>query len=400
MVDLDRFKDVNDIHGHPAGDGLLRVVAERLTEMVGQSGRAFRLGGDEFAILSPVEGDHDAPRRMARRIVQGMSEPFAAGPLVHHIGASVGISIFPEDACDRETLMRRADIALYRAKEDGRGQYSSFEPVMDAEIKRRSALETELRASIRKDEFRPFYQPIVELSSGRTVGFELLARWPRLGAEIGPDQFISIAEEAGLITDLMLQLLKRGCEDALGWDESLTIAVNVSPVQLKDIWLSQKILATLAHVGFPPRRLAVEMTENALIVDPDNARRTIESLKNEGVGIALDDFGTGYSSLQHLRMLPFDEIKIDRSFVRAIHTDVEALKMVRAIVALASTLGMPVVAEGIESKKVADLLRDLGCAYGQGYYFGYPVSGEQVETIQGPRPVGATGSLAHARAGG
>ena len=378
MVDLDHFKGVNDVHGHPAGDRLLRDVAGRLNELVGQGARAFRLGGDEFAILSPVGVDRDAARRMARRIVQGLSEPFSAGPLVHHIGASVGISLFPEDAQDRETLMRRADIALYRAKEDGRGQYRSFEARMDAEIKRRSLLETQLRAGIEADEFRPFYQPIVELRSGRTIGFEILARWPRHQKTIGPDQFISIAEESGLITDLMLQLLRRGCADALQWDERLTIALNISPVQLKDVWLSQKILAVLAATGFPPRRLEVEITENALIGESDNARRTIQSLKNQGIGIALDDFGTGYSSLQHLRMLPFDEIKIDRSFVHSLDSDPEALNFVRAIIGLASTLGMPTVAEGIESERASSLLLELGCTYGQGYHFGHPMSGAEV----------------------
>jgi diguanylate cyclase (GGDEF)-like protein len=383
VVDLDDFKSVNDVHGHPSGDGLLRDVAERLTGLVGPGARAFRLGGDEFAILSKAGADHDAPRRMARRIVQGMSEPFTGGAIVHHIGASVGISLFPADAHDRETLMRRADIALYRAKEGGRGQYRSFEPVMDAEIKRRSALESELRASIAADEFRPFYQPLVELETGRITAFELLARWPRHTDEIGPDQFISIAEESGLITDLMLQLLRRGCADALQWDEGLTVGLNISPVQLKDAWLSQKILTTLARAGFPPRRLAVEITENALIADLDNARRTIESLKNQGVRIVLDDFGTGYSSLQHLRMLPFDEIKIDRSFVRSIDSDPEALKIVRAILGLASTLGLPVVAEGVESESSANLLRELGCAYGQGFYFGHPMSAEQLASLGG-----------------
>ncbi|HEX4738750.1 MAG TPA: EAL domain-containing protein [Allosphingosinicella sp.] len=381
MVDLDHFKSVNDVHGHPSGDALLRQVAERLAELVGQHARAFRLGGDEFAILSRFGADHDAPRRMARRIVQGMSEPFEDAALVHHIGASVGISLFPIDAHDRETLMRRADIALYRAKEGGRGQYRSFEPVMDAEIKRRSALESELRAAIAADRLRPFYQPLVALETGRITAFELLARWPRDGEEIGPSQFISIAEEAGLVTELMLQLLRRGCAEALAWDDTLTLGLNVSPVQLKDAWLAEKILATLARTGFPPRRLAVEITENALIVDPDNAKRTIESLKNQGIGIVLDDFGTGYSSLQHLRMLPFDEIKIDRSFVRSIDTDPEALKMVRAIVGLASTLGMPVVAEGIETESAAKLCRELGCAYGQGFHFGHPMSGEQVAAL-------------------
>ncbi|HEY5721718.1 MAG TPA: EAL domain-containing protein [Allosphingosinicella sp.] len=383
MVDLDHFKGVNDVHGHPAGDRLLRDVAERLTELVGPGARAFRLGGDEFAILSPVGADHDAARRMARRIAQGLSEPFVAGSLVHHIGASVGISLFPDDAQDRETLMRRADIALYRAKEDGRGQYRSFEARMDAEIKRRSFLETQLRAGIEADEFRPFYQPIVELRSGRTIGFELLARWPRHQDSVGPDQFISIAEESGLITDLMLQLLRRGCADALQWDERLTIALNISPVQLKDIWLSQKILGVLAATGFPARRLEVEITENALIGESENARRTIQSLKNQGIAIALDDFGTGYSSLQHLRMLPFDEIKIDRSFVHSLDSDPEALNFVRAIIGLASTLGMPAVAEGIESERAASLLLELGCTYGQGYHFGHPMSAEQVNALQG-----------------
>jgi diguanylate cyclase (GGDEF)-like protein len=381
MVDLDQFKAVNDVHGHLHGDVLLREVSARLVDLVGLEARAFRLGGDEFAIVSSPGGDRDSPRRIARRIVQGMGEPFASGTMVHHIGASLGISLCPADARDRETLMRRADIALYRAKEGGRGQYRSFEPVMDAEIKRRSALETRLRASIAADEFRPFYQPLVELESRAIIGFELLARWP--GEEVGPDTFISIAEESGLITDLMLQLLKRGCADALGWDEKQTIAINVSPVQLKDAWLSEKIFGTLIRAGFPPHRLAVEITENALIADLDNAKRTIESLKNQGIRIVLDDFGTGYSSLQHLRMLPFDEIKIDRSFIQSVDSDPEALKMVRAIVGLASTLGMPAVAEGIESEAAAILLRDLGCAFGQGYHFGRPMSADKVLALDG-----------------
>jgi diguanylate cyclase (GGDEF)-like protein len=388
MVDLDHFKAVNDVHGHLHGDILLREVSARLIDMVGQEARAFRLGGDEFAIVSSPGEDRDAPRRIARRIVQGMGEPFATGTMVHHIGASLGISLCPADARDRETLMRRADIALYRAKEGGRGHYRSFEPVMDAEIKRRSALETRLRASIAADEFRPFYQPLVELGSRAVIGFELLARWP--GEEVGPDTFISIAEESGLITDLMLQLLKRGCADALGWDETLTISINISPVQLKAAWLSEKIFATLVRAGFPPHRLAVEITENALIADLGNAKRTIESLKNQGIRIVLDDFGTGYSSLQHLSMLPFDEIKIDRSFIQSVDSDPEALKMVRAIVGLASTLGIPAVAEGIESEAAALLLRDLGCAFGQGYHFGRPMSADKVLALAGDLGTGVS----------
>jgi diguanylate cyclase (GGDEF)-like protein len=380
IVDLDRFKSINDVHGHLAGDQMLREVAARLIALAGESARVFRLGGDEFAIIVDTRrADGDAPRRVARRIVQGIGEPFHVDGLVHHIGASIGISLFPADAHDRETLVRRADIALYRAKEGGRSRHRCFEPMMDAEIKRRSQLERELRETILVDGFRPFYQPLVELASGRLVGFELLARWPHAdGVEIGPDQFIPIAEESGLIDELMLQLLERGCRDALDWDPELSIAINISPIQLKDPWLAQKILATLTRVGFPPHRLGLEITENALIVDADNARRTIESLKQQGMKVALDDFGTGYSSLQHLRMLPFDKIKIDRSFVQALDKDADALKIVRAIISLAGSLDLPVVAEGIESEATARQLGALGCAFGQGYHLGRPLSVKQV----------------------
>jgi diguanylate cyclase (GGDEF)-like protein len=382
IVDLDRFKAVNDVHGHLAGDYLLRDVSARLVELVGQSGRVYRLGGDEFAVVVEIdEADPDAVRRIARRIVQGMTEPFRSSNLIHHIGASVGISLYPTDADDRETLMRRADIALYQAKEKGRRQHRAFEPMMDAEIKRRSTLESELRAALAAGQFLPFYQPLVDLPSKRIIGYELLARWARDdGEEIGPDQFIPIAEECGLINELMLTLLQRACVEARDWDPALSIAINISPVQLKDPWLAEKILAEATRMNFPPNRLALEITENALIVDADNARRTIESLKNQGMRVALDDFGTGYSSLQHLRMLPFDKIKIDRSFVQALGDDPEALKIVRAITSLAQSLELPVVAEGIESAETAERLQAMGCNEGQGFYFGVPMSADRVTT--------------------
>ena len=394
IVDLDRFKSVNDVHGHIAGDHLLREVAERLVEMVEDAGRVFRLGGDEFAVVVPVEGgDDDAPRRVARRIIQGMSTPFLACDLVHHIGASVGISVYPTDAQDRETLMRRADIALYQAKERGRRQHRAFEPRMDAEIRRRSEIEKELRAGLVAGRFHPHYQPLVDLESGRTIGFELLARWTRNnGEEVGPDQFIPIAEECGLINALMLKLLQRACWDARNWPDHLSVAINISPVQLKDPWLGEKILTEVNRTGFPPQRLAIEITENALIDDSENARRTIESLKNQGMRIALDDFGTGYSSLQHLRMLPFDKIKIDRSFIQTLSTDPEAMKIVRAITSLANSLDLPVVAEGIECGATAERLRALGCDQGQGFHFGRPMSAKEVDALfaaPGPRRASA-----------
>ena len=389
LLDLDRFKSVNDIQGHLAGDQLLRDVSARLVEMLPANGRAYRLGGDEFAIVVELaKGDYNAPHRVARRLVQAMSEPFEVSGRVHYIGASIGIAMFPRDARDRETLMRRADIALYRAKDSGRSCHRSFEAAMDAEITRRAVIESDLRLGLQRGEFLPFYQPVVDLRTGATLGFEMLARWQRTDeVVIAPDEFIPIAEESGLINELMLQLLERACEEARHWDPSLTIAINISPVQLKDPWLSHKVLSALTRFGFPTRRLAVEITENAIIADSQNAKRTIESLKNQGISIGLDDFGTGYSSLHHLRMLPFDKLKIDRSFIQGLSTDPEARKIVRAIITLATSLGLPVIAEGIEDEVIAQQLRQFGCAQGQGYHLGRPMSGDEIT-----RTLGVAGS--------
>jgi diguanylate cyclase (GGDEF)-like protein len=392
LVDLDRFKSVNDVHGHPAGDQLLRAVADRIRSVVGDAGRSYRLGGDEFAIVVRHErGDADRVRTVAHAVVRDVARPFRADERMHHIGASVGIALFPLDGEDADTLMRRADVALYKAKESGRGCYCAFAAQMDSEIRWRSQIEAEMRVALVAGEFYPRYQPIVELATGRPIGFELLARWNRPdGQAIGPSQFIPIAEECGLINALMLDLLERACRETCGWENAGNIAINVSPVQLQDGWLSQKILSVLARTGFPPQRLTVEITENALIVDAANARQAIESLKNQGIKLALDDFGTGYSSIQHLRMLPFDKIKIDRSFVEALADDPEVLRIVRAIIGLAATLDLPVVAEGIETPQTAELLRAMGCAQGQGYLFGYPMTKAEVERwIRGDAPPNA-----------
>ncbi len=388
MIDLDMFKSVNDVHGHAVGDQLLKDVAKRLSRLVGTAGCAYRLGGDEFAVTIELSGDDfDPVRSTAHRIIQEVSTPFTIEGFVHHIGASIGISLFPRDATDRLTLMRRADIALYKAKEHGGSQHRAFEQHMDAEIRRRATLERELRADLNRDAFHPRYQPIVNLASGDVVGFEMLARWERAdGRRVGPDQFIPVAEECGLIQELMLKLLHQACSDAGAWDPQLTISVNVSPVQLKDTWFSEKLLAVLTRNGFPPSRIALEITENALIVEPANAKVIIESLKNQGMLIGLDDFGTGYSSVQHLRMLPFDKIKIDRSFISDFQTSADSRKMVLAMIGLASNLDMTVIAEGIESAEVAECLRQLGCAEGQGFYFGKAMTAAQVDEFLGTSP--------------
>ncbi|AMO72636.1 putative bifunctional diguanylate cyclase/phosphodiesterase [Sphingorhabdus sp. M41] len=380
FIDLDRFKDVNDLHGHAAGDRLLRLVADRLRSEIEDEQICYRLGGDEFAIIVEMPtADDKMPQTVASHLVHTMAEPFFDNSLVHHIEASAGISIFPSDADQPDALARAADVALYRAKDAGRGLHKSYEAAMDDQIKRRAILKGELRTAIIDQEFFPHYQPLIDLETGLIVGFELLARWNRKDDQtIGPDQFISIAEESGLINDLMFGLLDKTCIEARNWDPALTIAINISPVQLKDPWLSQKILGALARHGFAPSRLAIEITENAIIGDEENAKRTIRSLKNQGMRIGLDDFGTGYSSLHHLRMLPFDKIKIDRSFIMKLGEDPEAFKIVKAIVGLATTLDLRVIAEGIECPEVAAILKLMGCAQGQGYHFGRPISGEAV----------------------
>ncbi len=375
VLDLDHFKAVNDVHGHLAGDGLLQHVARCLTGIVDGRGTAYRLGGDEFAITLDLDRpDLALPESVAKQIVDALAAPFKIDGLVHHIGGSIGISLYPRDATDSETLMRRADIALYQAKACGRSQFRLFEPAMDAEIVRRSVLEQEFRRDLARDAFRPHYQPIVHLLTEQITGFEMLARWDRDdGSEIGPCEFIPIAEECGLVGDLMLNLLEQACRDATAWGHDLTLSINVSPTQLKDRWLSEKILGVLTNAGLPPRRLKLEITENALIAEPDHAKSVVESLKNQGVLLALDDFGTGYSSIQHLRILPFDNVKIDRSFITDIEHDAEAHRMAVSMIHLAFNLGLSVVAEGIESPGALAILKEIGCAEGQGYLFGRPV---------------------------
>lgn len=375
VLDLDRFKAVNDVHGHPAGDRLLKAVVARLIEIVDGIGSVYRLGGDEFAIIVEISGpDSGSAAMLAQTLVDRLAAPFELDGLNHHIGASVGIAIRHRNDVDREGLMRQADIALYKAKEGGRSQHRTFENKMDVEITRRSVLERDLRDDIKSSAFLPFYQPIVNLASGQIASFEMLARWNRSdGEEIGPTHFIPIAEECGLVGELMLKLFDQACLDAAAWGPGITLAVNVSPIQLKDPWFSEKVLAVLRRTGFPAQRVTLEITENALIAEPTNAKRLIQSLKNQGMLLALDDFGTGFSSIQHLQMLPFDKLKIDRSFVQRLERHSQSYKMVLAITRLAASLGVDVIAEGIEDGSALEIIRELGCAEGQGFYFGRPM---------------------------
>ncbi len=383
LLDLDLFKGVNDAYGHGAGDRLLEAVAIRLEALVEPAGQAYRLGGDEFAVVLDLGGNgHGMAIEMADRLVREMAAPFAVDRFLHHISASIGISRYPSDASSRETLIQHADIAMYEAKRRGRSQYRFFEQAMGKALAARAVLEREMRADFGTEAFHPYYQPIVNLSSGRITGFEMLARWTRAdGTSIEPGRFIPIIEECGLIDELMLKLLERACDDARNWPPELTIAINVSPTQFRDRWLSEKILAVLAQRGFPARRIGLEITENALIADPAAAQRIIESLRNQGISLALDDFGTGYSSIQHLRTMPFDKLKIDRSFVVNVDTDEGAYRMVSAIIRLAESLKLSVVAEGVETASVRDTLHALGCREAQGYLLGMPMSAADTDAI-------------------
>jgi len=374
IVDLDRFKPVNDALGHAAGDEVLREVASRIRAVSSDRDTVARLGGDEFGIIvdcaarnSPIE----AASALANRIIASLSQPIAVGDHAVEVGASVGISVCPGDGTDSDTVLRAADLAMYRAKEDGRGAYHVFSKSMEDALKERFELERDVRRAVVNGEILPFYQPLMHLQENRLVGFEVLARWqhPTRG-DIGPNVFIPIIEKLGLIGDLTYDLMRRACHDASDWPSDLTIALNVSPLHFSDPLLPIKLLAILSETGFPPHRLEIEVTESAFVSDFTAARTTLSALQDIGIKASLDDFGTGYSNLYSLRELHFDKIKIDRSFVQSMQNDKWSDKIVNSVIDLAKSLGVPVVAEGIEHLGEMDEIVKRGGEFGQGYYFG------------------------------
>lgn len=383
MIDLDGFKKVNDIYGHDSGDMLLREIADRMREVAPPSSVIARLGGDEFGICLMFEPEYpESVDHIAENLVEALARPVPIGDASQTVTASIGISR-PEHDCDSiDMLMRRADIALYAAKKNGRNGYSWFENGMEIELRSRNSLEGDIRAAIPNDEFVPFFEQQIDLNTGELVGFEMLARWvsPVRGL-ISPDDFIPVAEETGMIGDLSMSIVRKAMLEAKNWDPKLTISVNISPVQLKDPWLAQKIVKLLIETGFPASRLEVEITESSLFKNLVLAQSIVGSLKNQGIRIALDDFGTGYSSLAHLRALPFDRIKIDRSFVSSMMENAESAAIVNAIAGLGSSLQVPITAEGIEDEHVVAKLRELGCSKGQGWLFGQPLSIDQVRNL-------------------
>ena len=383
MLDLDHFKTINDVNGHAIGDAALKLVAEIVDANLPADALVARLGGDEFAAMFSFEPDRpDMVDAAAERLVHELGRRVQAGGVTIHVSASIGIAQSDGDAAGIDALMRRADIAMYASKHGGRNRYAWFDTSMERELHMRNAIETGMREGIPLRQFVPFYEQQVDLATGRLHGFEMLARWqhPTRGI-ISPDIFIPIAEETGLIAELSMSVMRQAFEEAKNWDPSLTLSVNIAPSQLKDPWLAQKIVKLLVETGFPPNRLEIEITESSLFENLGVAQSIIGSLKNQGVRIALDDFGTGYSSLAHLRALPFDRIKIDRSFVSSMVSNTESAAIVNAITRLSDSLGLPVTAEGVESQAIEEHLRGLGCHKAQGWFFGKPMDVDQVRAL-------------------
>lgn len=379
MLDLDHFKTINDIHGHHAGDMVLKTVADRLRDVLPQSALISRLGGDEFAVAFTFSlRDHSVVERVAEQIIEKISLPIDGPTCELAISTSIGIAYSQKSSESAEGLLRRADIAMYHSKKTGRNCFSWFESSMHAAIQTQNMLESGMRSGIPAGEFVPYFEQQINLATGKLAGFEVLARWKSstLG-NVTPDVFIPIAEECNMIADLSESIMRQAFLDARNWDSSLTLSVNISPYQLRDPWLAQKIIKILTETGFPPERLEVEITENALFENIGLAKAIITSLKNQGIKIALDDFGTGYSSLSHLRILPFDRIKIDQSFISTYSESPDNAAIVDAIIHLSRSLNLPVTAEGAEDKEIIAFLTELGCEKVQGYFYGKPLSLEQ-----------------------
>jgi len=382
-LDLDHFKEINDSLGHPIGDALLKEVARRLGECVTEHDTVARLGGDEFAIVQFCSDcDPSAVALLASHIVEKIGEPYDIGGHQLVVGVSIGISLAPEDGKNPDELLKKADLALYRAKADGRGTYRYFETGMDARAQARRILELDLRAALQRNEFEVYYQPIRDVASDSVVAFEALVRWNHsLRGMIAPANFIPLAEETGLIIPLGDWVLRQACVDAAGWSEDITVAVNLSPVQFKNPSLVSSVKAALQASGLPAHRLELEITESVLLQNSEGTLAVLHELRGFGVRISLDDFGTGYSSLSYLRSFPFDKIKIDRSFVTELATRDDSMAIVRAVTGLGKSLGIVTTAEGVETEAQFDLLRREGCTQAQGYLFSQPRPAAEVESM-------------------
>ena len=378
LIDLDRFKQVNDTLGHPAGDQLLKQVAQRLERGVGSAGRVGRLGGDEFQIILPGRIERPMLAQIAAHIIESLSQSYNLDGSRVMIGASIGIAIAPDDGVTSEALIRNADLALYAAKDGGRGRFHFYAPDLHSDAEERRQLEEDLRDALAHGQLELYYQPVVQTTTEKITGFEALLRWthPEQGP-ISPAKFIPIAEDAGLITQIGEWALRQACNDLAKWPGNVRVAVNVSALQFANPALPGIVTSALASAGVDADRLELEITESVFINDDDGNEAMFRSLKRIGVRLALDDFGTGYSSLGYLKKAPFDKIKIDQSFVRgATQPGSRNGAIIASIVSLAEALNMETTAEGVETLDELDLVRLLGCSHVQGYIYERPLSAQ------------------------
>ena len=383
LMDLDRFKAVNDTLGHPAGDTLLRLVSLRLRDEVGELGQVGRLGGDEFQVVIPTAPSKEDLAKLAQGIIDNLSRPYTINGTMVSIGASVGIVTSDYDDRKSDDLMRDADLALYAAKAAGKGCFRFFAAEMHEAARERQLMESDLRVAMEKGQLRVVFQPCVDSSSEAVTGFEALIRWdhPEHGP-VSPADFIPIAEEIGMINEIGDWVLRTACAEAAKWPTNVSVAVNLSPIQFKSHALPSTVRAILGETGLAAKRLELEITEGLLLSNDDHVHQIIHDLKNIGVKLALDDFGTGYSSLSYLLRVPFDKIKIDQSFVRgASDPDSRNAALIRAMIGLARDLDMQTTAEGVETTEELLLVRNLGCSLVQGYIFGKPMPPEEAEAL-------------------
>ena len=382
LMDLDHFKKVNDLHGHLAGDRLLREAANVLVKAAPGAQCRARIGGDEFAVLlspaTPLQAEE-----IAHSVLKGLEDPvFVEGTKVRATG-SIGISVL-DPSRNEEHALHQSDVALYAAKRAGRNGFAWFDEALGRELSQQLELEEAMRAGIQRREFVPYYQPVIDLTTMELVGFEALARWrsPSLGL-LEPESFLAVAERTGMIGLITMSVLEQALGEARSWPSHLKLAINISPVQFRDRTLAEQILRALANAGFPSHRLEVEITEGALLEDREQVLTIIQSLKNVGVSISLDDFGTGYASLAQVDSLPIDRIKIDKSFINTMVKGDKTAAIVGTIASLGHTLNLPITAEGVESEQIRSELKDLGCSEAQGWLFGRAVSAETLRKFLG-----------------
>jgi diguanylate cyclase (GGDEF)-like protein len=386
-LDLDRFKEVNDLFGHSTGDILLQTVAKTLAALLDEEQLIARLGGDEFAIVLPNISGPSAAGRIAEDLLEALRSENDGSPAAVLVSSSIGIAICPDDATDRQGLLSHADTALYRAKAEGRGTYRFFEAKMGEEVRDRRMLEHDLRHAVSRRELHLVYQPQQNIHRGDIVGLEALLRWTHATrGEIALSIFIPIAEDSGSILQIGEWVLRTACTEAATWARPLTLAVNVSPIQLHNAGFAARVHEILLETGMPAQRLELEITETALIRDFNRALATLRQLKALGIRIAMDDFGTGYSSLSNLRAFPFDKIKIDRSFVCSVDENGQAKAIVKAVLGLGEGLGLPVLAEGVETAKELEFLASAACDEVQGYLVGRPAKIDRLRHLTHDTP--------------